>query len=137
MAVDALQRARGGEPTPADRVTLTGIAAIGHHGVFDFEREQGQRFVVDVTCTLDLAPAASTDDLALTIDYGTLAEAIVADIQGDPLDLIEALADRIAQTSLRAGAVERVEVTVHKPQAPVGVEFADVAVTLTRRRRHD
>lgn len=122
---------------PADRVTLTGIAAVGHHGVFDFERERGQRFVVDLTCTLDLAPAASLDDLAQTIDYGTLAQAVVADIQGDPLNLIEALADRIASTCLTYEAVLSVEVTVHKPQAPVPVEFADVAVTLTRSRPHD
>lgn len=121
----------------SDRVTLTGIAAVGHHGVFDFERERGQRFVVDLTCTLDLAPAARSDDLAHTIDYGTLAQAVVADIQGDPLNLIEALADRIARTCLVHDAVRSVEVTVHKPQAPVPVEFADVAITLTRSRPHD
>ena len=88
-----------------DRVTLTGIAAIGHHGVFDFERERGQRFVVDLTCSLDLGPAAGTDDLTLTVDYGALAQAVVADIQGDPLNLIEALADRIARTCLSYEAV--------------------------------
>lgn len=124
------------EPT-LDRVTLTGIAALGHHGVFDFERERGQRFVVDLTCSLDLGPAARTDDLTRTIDYGALAQAVVADIQGDPLNLIEALADRIARTCLAHEAVRSVEVTVHKPQAPVPVEFADVAVTLTRSRPHD
>lgn len=117
-----------------DRVTLSGIAAHGRHGVFDFEREQGQRFVVDVTCLLDLKPAAASDDLDLTIDYGTLAQAIVADIEGDPLNLIEALADRIATTCLRARPVRSVEVTVHKPQAPVPVEFADVAVTLYKEK---
>ncbi len=120
-----------------DQVTLTGIAATGHHGVFDFEREQGQRFVVDVVCSLDLSGAAETDDLGRTVDYGSLAQAVVADIEGAPLNLIEALADRIARTCLEVGMVERVEVTVHKPQAPVGVEFADVAVTLTRSRRDD
>jgi dihydroneopterin aldolase len=125
------------QPSPVDRVTLTGIAAVGRHGVFDFERAQGQRFVVDVCCSLDLAPAATTDDLALTIDYGALCQAIVADIEGDPLNLIEALADRIATTCLRSGPVRSVEVTVHKPQAPVPVEFADVAVTLTRSRHDD
>lgn len=120
-----------------DRVTLTGITAVGRHGVLDFEREQGQPFVVDVTCWLDLAPAAGHDDLALTVDYGTLAQAIAADIEGDPLNLIEALADRIAVTCLRTRSVRSVEVTVHKPQAPVPVEFADVAVTLTRSRADD
>ncbi len=133
MAAEASERAaQGSRESGLDRVTLTGIAAFGHHGVFDFERAQGQRFVVDVSCSLDLSEAAVTDDLHRSVDYGTLARAIVADIEGDPLNLIEALADRIARTCLEAGMVERVEVTVHKPQAPVGVEFADVSVTLTR-----
>jgi dihydroneopterin aldolase len=117
-----------------DRISLTGIAAFGHHGVFDVEREQGQRFVVDVNCTLDLSAAASADDLAQTIDYGALAKAVAADVERDPVNLIEALADRIALTCLRYDAVQCVEVTVHKPQAPMPVDVADVAVTLTRSK---
>lgn len=117
-----------------DRISLTGISAFGHHGVHDFERQQGQQFVVDVSCTLDLSSAASTDDLAETIDYGALAQAITADVERDPLNLIEALADRIALTCLRYDAVQCVEVTVHKPQAPMPVDVADVTVTLTRSR---
>src|SRR3712207_5695455 len=81
----------------ADRISLRGIAAQGHHGVFGFEREQGQRFVVDVVCNVDLRQAAATDDLQATVDYGALAQAVVADIEGSPLNLIEALADRIAR----------------------------------------
>jgi dihydroneopterin aldolase len=118
----------------ADRVTLRGVAAFGHHGVFPEERLNGQRFVVDVDCTLDLAPAAGADDLSLTIDYGELAKAIVADVERDPLDLIEALADRVAETCLSLSGVVTVEVTVHKPEAPMPVEVADVSVTLTRSR---
>jgi 7,8-dihydroneopterin aldolase/epimerase/oxygenase len=118
-----------------DRISLTGITAFGHHGVFDFERQQGQPFVVDVSCTLDLSSAASSDDLGQTIDYGALARAVVADIEQNPLTLIEALADRIAMTCLRYEAVQCVEVTVHKPQAPMPVDVADVAVTLTRSKR--
>jgi dihydroneopterin aldolase len=117
-----------------DRVVLRGLTGFGHHGVFDFEREQGQRFVADVVCTLDLAPAAETDELERTVDYGALAADVVADIEGAPLDLIEALADRIARTCLRRSAVESVEVTVHKPDAPMPVAVADVAVTLTRSK---
>lgn len=116
----------------SDRVALRGVAGFGHHGVFPEERRDGQRFVVDVTCTLDLSEAAATDDLARTVDYGLLAQAIVADIEGEPLDLIESLAGRIAATCLAAGPVTEVEVTVHKPEAPMPVEVADVAVTLTR-----
>jgi len=113
--------------TSGDRVVLTGLRARGRHGVFDHEREQGQHFVVDVTLSLDLRPASTTDDLRRTVDYGILAEAVVADVQGEPLNLIEALAERIAQTCLRQPGVAEVE-------APIGVAFTDVAVTLTRSR---
>lgn len=128
------RRSNGPVEGGRDRISLTGISAFGHHGVYDFERQQGQQFVVDVSCTLDLSSAASTDDLAQTIDYGALAQAITADVERDPLNLIEALADRIALTCLRYDAVQCVEVTVHKPQAPMPVDVADVTVTLTRSR---
>jgi len=117
-----------------DRVALRGVVGFGRHGVFDFERQQGQRFVVDVICQLDLAAAAETDQLLATVDYGELARAIVSDIERDPLNLIEALAGRIARTCLSADRVRAVEVTVHKPDAPMPVEVADVAVTLTRSK---
>jgi 7,8-dihydroneopterin aldolase/epimerase/oxygenase len=129
----------GRRPTEVgrDRISLTGISAFGHHGVHDSERRDGQRFVVDVNCILDLSSAASSDDLGQTIDYGTLARAVAADVERDPLNLIEALADRIALTCLRYDAVQCVEVTVHKPQAPMPVDVADVAVTLTRSKRRE
>ncbi|GAA1426566.1 dihydroneopterin aldolase [Microlunatus lacustris] len=126
---------RSSSALPArDQVALRGLAGFGRHGVFDFEREQGQRFVADVVCSLDLGPAAETDDLQQTVDYGQLAADVVADIEGEPLDLIEALADRIARTCLRRPAVQGVEVTVHKPDAPMPVPVADVAVTLRRSK---
>ena len=134
---DATERRATGQsavPPARDRVALRGLTGFGHHGVFDFEREQGQQFVVDVVCGLDLAPAAASDDLAQTVDYGSLAADVVADIEGEPLDLIEALAARVVATCLRRPAVQTVEVTVHKPGAPMPVTVADVAVTLTRSR---
>jgi 7,8-dihydroneopterin aldolase/epimerase/oxygenase len=135
MAVQTVVDAeRGPIEVGRDRISLTGITAFGHHGVFDSERQQGQRFIVDVSCILDLSAAASSDDLGQAIDYGVLAQAVVADIERDPLNLIEALADRIAITCLRYDAIQCVEVTVHKPQAPMPVDVADVAVTLTRSR---
>ena len=135
MAVQTVVDAeRGPIGVGRDQISLTGITDFGHHGVFDSERQQGQRFVVDVTCTLDLSLAASSDDLGQTIDYGALAQAVAADIERDPLNLIEALADRIALTCLRYDAIQCVEVTVHKPQAPMPVDIADVAVTLTRSK---
>ncbi|HLL63548.1 MAG TPA: dihydroneopterin aldolase [Propionibacteriaceae bacterium] len=121
-------------PGQLDRITLTGITGFGYHGVFPHERQQGQTFVVDLSCELDLSPAAAADDLAQTIDYGQLAQAVVDDVERHPLDLIEALAERIARTCLGYPAVQRVSVTVHKPQAPMPVPVADVAVSLTRSR---
>jgi dihydroneopterin aldolase len=120
-----------------DRISLRGISAHGHHGVFEFERERGQRFVVDVVCWLELDAAAHSDDLADTLDYGSLSQAVAAEIEGEPLNLIEALAGRIADTCLASPRVQTVEVTVHKPEAPINADVADVAVTLTRSRIRD
>ena len=116
----------------ADRLVLTGITGFGHHGLFGFERSQGQQFVVDLVCSVDLSQAGQTDDIADTVDYSGLASAVVADIEREPLNLIEALAERIARTCLRTPRVQSVEVTVHKPQAPLPVRVGDVAVSLTR-----
>jgi dihydroneopterin aldolase len=119
---------------PTDSIVLTGLRVRANHGVFDFEREQGQDFVVDVTAWLDLSPAAAGDDLGATVHYGELAEEVVAAVERDPVDLIETVAERVAATVLAHEPVDAVEVTVHKPQAPITVPFADVAVRITRRR---
>jgi dihydroneopterin aldolase len=118
----------------ADRITVRGIRATGFHGVYAEERRTGQPFVVDVVLHLDLAPAAASDDVTATVHYGELAEQVVAAIEGDPVDLIETLAQRVDEIALSYPVVGQVEVTVHKPEAPVGVPFSDVAVTLVRGR---
>ncbi|GAB2942862.1 dihydroneopterin aldolase [Micromonospora polyrhachis] len=119
---------------PADRIVLTGLRARGRHGVYDFERAQGQDFVIDVALDLDLGPAARSDDVTDTVHYGELAEELVSIVTGDPVNLIETLADRLAAACLADQRVAAATVTVHKPQAPIPHEFADVAVTMTRRR---
>ncbi|MCB1297983.1 MAG: dihydroneopterin aldolase [Microthrixaceae bacterium] len=118
-----------------DVITLTGLRAIGYHGVFDFERREGQEFAVDLVVGLDMRPAARSDDVADTVDYGSLASDVVAIITGEPLNLIEALAERIADAVLRYPLVQFVTVTVHKPSAPIPTEFSDVTVSITRERR--
>ena len=118
----------------ADRIALTGLRVRGHHGVLPQERRDGQDFVVDVVLELDLAPAAASDDVADTVHYGDLAERLAAVVAGEPVDLLETLAERLAQVCLRDERVQRATVTVHKPQAPVPVPFDDVAVTLERGR---
>lgn len=117
-----------------DRITLTGLRVRAHHGVFEFERAEGQEFVIDVSVAVDLSAAASGDDLERTVHYGELAEAVVAAVERDPVDLIETVAERVASVALAHPAVEQTEVTVHKPQAPISVPFADVAVTIVRGR---
>ncbi|WP_324785569.1 dihydroneopterin aldolase [Streptomyces sp. H51] len=117
-----------------DRVALRGLKARGHHGVFPEEREEGQTFVVDLVLGLDTRPAAADDDLAKTVHYGIVAEEVVAVVQGEPVNLIETLAERIAHVCLRHDGVQEVEVCVHKPNAPITVPFDDVTVTITRSR---
>lgn len=117
-----------------DRVALRGLRARGHHGVFEREREEGQTFVVDVELGLDTRPAAAGDDLTKTVHYGVLAEQVVAVVAGEPVDLIETLAQRIADVCLAHEAVQEVEVVVHKPEAPVTVPFDDVTLTIKRSR---
>lgn len=119
--------------TRLDRLTLTGLRAFAHHGVYDHERESGQPFIVDVTVHLDLSTAGSSDDLGATIHYGVLAEEIVAAIERDPVDLIETLAERVALIVLSYRAARIVDVTVHKPEAPISVEFHDVTVSIQRQ----
>lgn len=115
-----------------DRITLTGVTAVGHHGVFDFERREGQPFVVDAVLHLDFTKAAESDDVMDTAHYGEVAQRITDWISGEPLNLIEALAVRIADSLLSEFPLLAVDVTVHKPQAPIEVPFGDVAVTVHR-----
>jgi dihydroneopterin aldolase len=118
----------------SDRVTLTGLTAWGHHGVYDFERQQGQEFLVDVVLEVDLAAAAASDDVADTVHYGELADRCVAIVAGEPVNLIETLAQRLVDACLADRRVTAAEVTVHKPGAPINHPFTDVSVTLRRAR---
>lgn len=115
-----------------DRIRLTGLRVHGRHGVFEQERRDGQDFVVDVVLGLDLRPAGTSDALADTVHYGELAQALAAVVAGEPVGLLEVLAERLATVCLSDPRVTRAEVTVHKPQAPIPLEFADVSVTVVR-----
>ncbi len=120
-----------------DELSVLGIECFGHHGVFDFERRDGQAFVIDLVLGLDTRPAAGSDDLHDTVDYGSLVAQVKAAVESDPVDLIETLAERIAQVSLRDQRVEWSRVTVHKPDAPIDATYSDVALTITRNVRAD
>lgn len=117
-----------------DRIRLTGVTATGYHGVFAHERREGQTFVADVVAHLDTRRAAATDDLRHTLNYGVLAEQVVTVLAGEPADLVETVAERIAATVLAHPQVQCVDVAVHKPQAPITVPFGDVVVEVRRDR---
>ena len=109
-------------------------SASRHHGVFDFEKREGQIFVVDLVLGIDTRPAAASDDLADTVNYGTLVADVKAAVERDPVDLIETVAQRIADVCLLDSRVEWARVTLHKPDAPIDATYSDVALTITRTR---
>ena len=120
----------------ADRITLTGLECFGFHGVFDHEKREGQKFTVDLICWLDFAEAAATDDLAKTINYADLAQLAHNIVTGTPRDLVETVAVEIAETAMHTyPMLHAIEVTLHKPQAPIPHDFSDVAVTARRSRK--
>lgn len=115
-----------------DRIELVGLRVRGRHGVLAAERETGQDFVVDAVLDCDVRPAAVSDDLTMTVDYAGLAARLADIVAGEPVDLIETLAERLAAACLEHPLVSSVELTVHKPQAPVGLPFEDVRVRVRR-----
>ncbi len=119
-------------PEARDRIALTGLRVRGFHGVFPQERRDGQEFVVDAVLSLDVTGAAATDDLASTVDYGSLAQRLADVVAGEPVNLLETLAGRLADVCLADPRVTAVEVTVHKPHAPIPLSFDDVSVTVAR-----
>lgn len=116
----------------ADEIWLRGISAHAYHGVFATERRTGQQFVLDVGYELDLRPAARADDVALSVSYADVATAVHVELTGEPVNLLETLAERVASAVLAFPGITAVEVVLHKPQAPLAVPFSDVALTIRR-----
>jgi dihydroneopterin aldolase len=117
-----------------DVIHISGLEVFAHHGVFEHERNDGQLFVVDVDVEYDAKAAAESDDVAQTLDYGVLAQAIHDAVAADPLNLLEALAARVLRTIFSFELASAATVTIHKPQAPMPVECAGVSVTMFRER---
>ncbi|MFW0108107.1 dihydroneopterin aldolase [Rothia sp. P7181] len=119
----------------ADRITLNGVGCVGYHGVLDSERQTGQPFFVDITMFTDFSRAVADDDVTQTANYAEVAETIRDVVMGEPVDLIETLAEKIAQEVLEHFPLLAVEITVHKPKAPIEVTFSDVSVTIFREKK--
>jgi dihydroneopterin aldolase len=124
----------------ATKISIRGLRVFAHHGVFEFERAYGQDFLIDCDVWVDAEAAAANDDLAATVNYGALADALVADAKVNPVDLLETLASRLLALVLdfgggaTTGIVRKAKLTVHKPNAPIDHEFADVSVTVKGKR---
>lgn len=115
-----------------DRITLSGLAVYAHHGVLEHERMYGQEFIVDLMVEVDTRKAAASDDVSDAVNYGTLAKLVAHEVKRDPVNLLETLAARVASAVLVDQRIEAVEVTIHKPQAPIDTAFSDVTVTIRR-----
>ncbi len=116
----------------SDYIEIKGIAGFGYHGLFDFERENGQNFSVDVKLELENKTASKSDAIADAVDYSQVAKVVHEIIVGEPVNLIERLAHVIASELLRSYPLKAVEVVVHKPYASVGVPVTDIAVRIKR-----
>lgn len=113
-----------------DRIEIMGVRGFGYHGVLDAERRDGQEFVVDIVLGVSLANLG--DELDHTIDYSVVAQRAHDVIEGEPYKLIETVAERIAESCADVGAIDFIEVAVHKPSAPIAVPFDDVVVRIRR-----
>lgn len=119
----------------SDSIEIKGIRGFGYHGVFDHERENGQEFLVDISLNVDLQKAAVSDLVEDTVDYGSVCNLVLGAIVGPPVALIEKLASHIADLLLSNYLlIDSVVVVVHKPQAPVEVDFEDIAIRIERSR---
>lgn len=120
--------------TTRNQVIVRGLRVRGRHGVLAAERRDGQDFIVDAVLQVDTVSAAASDRLADTVDYAALADRLAAVVSGQPVDLLETLAERLAAVCLLDRRVEVADITVHKPRAPLRVSAAEVAVRVVCRQ---
>ncbi|MFM8926879.1 MAG: dihydroneopterin aldolase [Rhodoluna sp.] len=118
------------------KISIQGLRVFAHHGVFDFERQNGQDFYVDASVWIDGDSAAFADDLTKTVHYGDLAKGLVELTKNEPVDLLETLAQRLLDYTFNfgGGIVQKAKITVHKPNAPIPYEFQDISVTVKAKR---
>jgi 7,8-dihydroneopterin aldolase/epimerase/oxygenase len=120
----------------SDRIFVRGLLIHAHHGVMPHEENVGQRFVIDLELSIDLAPAGRSDKLADTASYSAIVDTATRAFTRESFQLVEAAAGVVAE-ALLAGfpKVSSVRVTVHKPHAPIAAIFNDVGVSILRTRQ--
>jgi dihydroneopterin aldolase len=117
-----------------DKISILGIKAFGYHGVFAEEKESGQYFLADLEFTYNTKKAIKNDDLSHAINYASVAKIAKTIIEGQSRNLIEKVADDIAQELIKNLNIDWVKVTLHKPHAPLDIEFVDILVSVERKR---
>ncbi len=119
----------------SDKIFVSGLLIHAHHGVMAHEEKVGQRFVIDLELTTDLATASRSDKLADTVNYGAIVDTTTEVFTQRSYRLIEAAAGAVADAILaKFVKVSAVRITVRKPHAPIAAIFGDAGVTLTRNR---
>lgn len=117
-----------------DKIIAKGLTFQGCHGVLDEERYMPQEFQVDITLFLDLQKAGQSDDITDTVDYASVYEDVRHMVEKQSFQLIEALAQHLADHILKSYAVHEVEVVVYKPHPPKMNQIDYFAVALTRSK---
>jgi dihydroneopterin aldolase len=120
-------------------VELKGLRVFAHHGVFEYERQNGQDFFIDAKIWVANSELATKADLEKTVNYGELAKVLSDNVRGEPVDLLETLAQRLLVLVLNwggdEGPVVKAKITVHKPDAPIEIQFSDVSVSVKGKRK--
>jgi dihydroneopterin aldolase len=118
-----------------DRIFIKGLSLHAYHGVLAYEGKVGQSFSIDLTLEIDLSSAARSDKVMDTVSYDKVAECASKAFSAKPYKLIEAAAGSVADAVLAEfPRVLSIEVTIHKPHAPIAAIFSDVGVTFMRKR---
>ena len=118
----------------SDHIIIKGIGGFGYHGVFDHERKNGQNFSIDLDIELKNKKAGKSDSIDDAVDYSKVSNLAHRILVGEPVNLIERVAELIAKAILVEFPAKSVEVVVHKANAPVGLPVSDIAVRIKRSR---
>ena len=120
----------------SDTIFIKGVVIHARHGVMDHETEVGQRFVIDLELSADLAQSSRSDRLADTVSYSNVVATATAAFKNANYKLLERAAGAVADSILAAfPKISAIKVTVHKPHAPIAAIFDDVGIVLMRARQ--
>ncbi len=115
-----------------DKIILAGMQFYGRHGVFPEEKAMGQKFIIDVELSLDLRRAGTSDDITHLPNYADVYATVKSIVTQNTFNLIEALAEAIAQEILSTYRIDQVTVRVRKPHAPISGIFEYMGCEIVR-----